>query len=128
MSGRPPIYGPPTPHKNYLKAVICRRMLIDFCARRLVNLDDLLGGDRSTETVKARAEFCILTGQRGIGANTVAKVLNTSIWTVQYWRNESMRSRKLLWNNKHRERHKVQRLAKKLAAQPVVQHISAGVP
>lgn len=126
MNGRPQRYGPPTPNKNYLKAAICRRMLKDFCARQCVNMQDLLRGDRGTEMVKVRAEFCALTAAQGIGANTVAKVLNTSIWTVQYWRNSAMRSRKRQWNIDNRERHKVQRLAKRAATRAAVQHTPMG--
>ena len=111
--GRPAKYGPPTPNKNYLKYAICRKLLRDFCRDRFIFMGDLLGGDRSCEMVKARSEFCQMTGRLRIGCNTVAKVLNTSLWTVQYWRNPKMRARKANWNRANARRHKEQRLAKR---------------
>jgi hypothetical protein len=73
-------------------------MLREFCGRRCISILDLTDGDRSAEIVAARRDFCRLTKELGLGGPTVAKVLGTTHWTVEYWRNPNMRARKIKRN------------------------------
>lgn len=108
--GRQEIYGPPSPGRIHLKAVMCRRLLREFCARQLISLEDLREGGRTAEMVAARRDFCVLSQKHRMGCVIVAYTLGVSHWTVQYWRNDKARARKVQRNRDIREEQRRRRL------------------